>query len=196
MARDKNFSEKEALNKLTDVFWQKGYNGTSMDDLLQNSNLSRSSLYATYGDKRNLFLLALKSYAEKQDAYLSEWIRKWNNTSEAVNALFQNAIDNNKQNDCNVSKGCFLVNSIVEWSTADSEINEVVHKNKSAYINALVKLIKADIQKGIIAEGHSPTALASFIFNNYTGLIIAVKAGASRRELTDIKKMVLEILKK
>lgn len=196
MARDKNFCEKEALNKLTDVFWQKGYNGTSMDDLLQQSNLSRSSLYATYGDKRNLFLLALKGYAEKQDAYLTEWIQKWNSTSEAVDALFRSVIDNEKQNDCSIAKGCFLVNATVEWSTADSEINEIVQKNKASYIKALSKLIKADMQKGIITEVHPPAVIASFIFNNYTGLIVSVKAGASRKELIDIKKMVLEMLGK
>ena len=62
MARTKDFDENEALNKAIAIFWHKGYNGTSMQDLVEGLGISRSSLYDTYGDKHTLFIKALESY--------------------------------------------------------------------------------------------------------------------------------------
>src|ERR1700733_11617740 len=64
MARTKDFDEAEVLNKAVCLFWHKGYNGTSMQDLVDALNISRSSLYDTYVDKRNLYLKALAFYQE------------------------------------------------------------------------------------------------------------------------------------
>ena len=195
MARDKNFCEVETLNKLTEVFWQKGYSGTSMDDLLLQSNLSRSSLYATYGDKRTLFLTTLKEYAHKQETYLNEGLKNWKSTADGVDALFSSLI-NKPKSDCGYVKGCYMVNAIVEWSTTDEEVSEIVQSNKSTIIKAFRTMIKKDIGSGLISTDKSPNALASFIFSNYTGLLVSIKAGASKKELTDIKATVLEVLEK
>lgn len=195
MARDKNFCEVETLNKLTEVFWQKGYNGTSMDDLLQQSNLSRSSLYATYGDKRSLFLMTLKEYAHKQQDYLNEGLKRWKSAAEGVDELFSSLI-NKPKSDCGYAKGCYIVNAIVEWSTADDAISEIVQQNKTAITKAFARMIKRDIDNGIISADKSPNALASFVFSTYTGLLVSIKAGASKKELTEIKNVVLETVEK
>src|ERR1700759_509039 len=62
MARTKDFDEKEVLDKAIRLFWHKGYNGTSMQDLVDGLGISRSSLYDTYGDKHTLFIKALETY--------------------------------------------------------------------------------------------------------------------------------------
>lgn len=61
MARTKTFDEVQVLEKAQAIFWCKGYNGTSMQDLVDGLGISRSSLYDTYTDKRELFLIALKN---------------------------------------------------------------------------------------------------------------------------------------
>lgn len=62
MARTKDFDENEVLAKAIQLFWYKGYNGTSMQDLVDSLGISRSSLYDTYTDKHTLFIKALESY--------------------------------------------------------------------------------------------------------------------------------------
>src|ERR1700749_3312923 len=74
MARTKDFDENEVLKKAVCLFWDKGYNGTSMQDLVEGLGISRSSLYDTFGDKHQLYLKALQSYkqaeASKRDQIL------------------------------------------------------------------------------------------------------------------------------
>ena len=64
MPRTKSFDEIETLDKARDVFWEKGYNGTPPQDILDGTGLSRSSLYDTYGDKHTLFVRSLRRYRQ------------------------------------------------------------------------------------------------------------------------------------
>ncbi len=64
MARTKDFDEQEVLKKAVCLFWNKGYNATSMQDLVDQLGISRSSLYDTYGDKHTLYLKALEEYQQ------------------------------------------------------------------------------------------------------------------------------------
>src|ERR1051326_8474803 len=66
--RPRSFDETEALEKATQVFWSKGYDGVTIDDLVAGMGVGRPSLYAVFGDKRAIFLRALKTYAEAKGA--------------------------------------------------------------------------------------------------------------------------------
>ena len=68
--RPRNFDEKIALEKATQVFWSKGYDGVTIDDLVAGMGVGRPSLYAIFGDKRTLFLRVLRAYAEAKGARL------------------------------------------------------------------------------------------------------------------------------
>src|SRR5271156_5943869 len=70
--RPRSFDEKDALEKATQVFWSKGYDGATIDDLVAGMGVGRPSLYAVFGDKRAIFLRALKAYAEKKGALASK----------------------------------------------------------------------------------------------------------------------------
>ena len=64
--RPRSFDERDALEKATQVFWSKGYDGVTIDDLVAGMGVGRPSLYAVFGDKRTLFLRVLKAYAERR----------------------------------------------------------------------------------------------------------------------------------
>src|SRR6201996_4241012 len=66
--RPRSFDETWALEKATQVFWSKGYDGVTSDDLVAGMGVGRPSLYAVFGDKRTIFLRALKAYAERKGA--------------------------------------------------------------------------------------------------------------------------------
>ena len=66
--RPRSFDETEAVEKATQVFWSKGYDGVTIDDLVAGMGVGRPSLYAVFGDKRTIFLRVLKAYAEKKGA--------------------------------------------------------------------------------------------------------------------------------
>src|SRR5271163_1557311 len=66
--RPRSFDERQALEKATQVFWSKGYDGVTIDDLVAAMGVGRPSLYAVFGDKRTIFLRVLRAYAEAKGA--------------------------------------------------------------------------------------------------------------------------------
>src|ERR1700752_3519798 len=74
MARPRSFDEQSVLQAVRDRFWDAGYAATSLDDLMQVSGLGKGSLYAAFGDKHQLFLRALRSYADNTASELREVI--------------------------------------------------------------------------------------------------------------------------
>src|ERR1700754_4976114 len=111
MARTKEFDENEVLSKAVDLFWLKGYNATSMQDLVDGLGISRSSLYDTYSDKHTLFIQALKSYQTSGAAKIQDIISNTASAKETVRKLLElttKELVGDKQ-----QKGCFLVNAEV-----------------------------------------------------------------------------------
>src|ERR1700744_895769 len=109
MARSKDFDENEVLSKAIQLFWYKGYNGTSIQDLVDGLGISRSSLYDTYTDKHTLFLRALESYQNAGASKIQEIINNPGPAKETVRRLLEfatNELLGDKQH-----KGCFMVNA-------------------------------------------------------------------------------------
>src|ERR1700748_2100418 len=89
MARTKDFDENEVLMKAMNLFWYKGYNGTSMQDLVDGLGISRSSLYDTYGDKHTLFIKALESYRESVSGKMCNIVTNAVSAKEAIKQLLE-----------------------------------------------------------------------------------------------------------
>jgi TetR/AcrR family transcriptional repressor of nem operon len=93
MARHREFDASAALDRATEAFWTKGYEATSLDDLCAATGLSRSSLYATFGSKRNLLLLAVDRYAELRTPKLAAALARPVSIRDAIGALLAELID-------------------------------------------------------------------------------------------------------
>src|ERR1700761_1056657 len=112
MARTKDFDEDEVLDKAMYLFWNQGYNGTSMQDLVDGLGISRSSLYDTFGDKHSLFIKTLENYKKNASAKLEAIIANAPSAKEAVKQLLEyttRELLSDQQH-----KGCFMVNAAVE----------------------------------------------------------------------------------
>src|ERR1700755_3244285 len=108
MPRNKEFNEDEVLNKAKDLFRKNGYNGTSMDDLVQATGLSRSSIYDTFGDKHGLFLKSLDQYRNEQQCTMEQQTAQSDSPKKKIRAIFDYYIkDILADKDGN---GCLLIN--------------------------------------------------------------------------------------
>ena len=76
MARHKQFDQDEALLKAMEVFWSRGYEAASIQDLVRHMGINRQSLYDTYGDKHALYLLALERYSEVESRRLIDLLER------------------------------------------------------------------------------------------------------------------------
>lgn len=192
MARTKDFDEQEVLSKAIQVFWLKGYNGTSMQDLVDNLGISRSSLYDTYTDKHTLFLKALESYQNKGATRIKEIIENTASAKETIKKLLElSTSDLLKDKE---QKGCFIVNAEVEVAAHDTEVNNLVCNNDKQMEEAFYQVIQKGKKSGEIKNPQDARALARFIFNAVKGMRVSAKSTANKRFFNDIIALTISVL--
>ncbi len=193
MARTKIFDEEEVLNKAVHLFWEKGFNGTSAQELVDRLGISRSSLYDTYGDKFQLFKSSLLQYRKQFAGAMIEMIDKSTDSEKTLKDIFHYVVTESLQEKC--SKGCFMVNSSIELAPHNSEIAEIVNSNMQDIEDALVRLIKKGQESGQFTKRNTPRSFARFVFNAISGLRVASKSGTEKKVFDDIVKVTLSALK-
>ncbi|URM36888.1 TetR/AcrR family transcriptional regulator [Flavobacterium anhuiense] len=183
MARTKEFNEDQALDKAIEIFWHKGYNGTSAQDLVNHLGLSRSSLYDTFGDKQKLFVKSLKRYQKQNLDSLNELFENAENIKTALTEIFKQAVIESLQD--RITKGCFMVNSAVELAMHDPEIAKIVHDNQKVVEDVFCNAVRKGQELGQISEKQDARSLARFIFNNYSGIRVLARAGEKDKQVYD-----------
>jgi len=192
MARTKDFDENEVLTKAIQIFWHKGYNGTSMQDLVDGLGISRSSLYDTFTDKHTLFIKALESYQYSGAEKIREMIAQSGSAKEAVQKLLEyttkDLLDDDQQ------KGCFMVNSKVELASHDAEINSLLCQNDQQIEEAFLQVIQKGKESGEIKNMLDARALARFIMNTVKGMQVTGKSSTDKTVFDDIIRLTVSVL--
>lgn len=124
MPREKQFDVDAALDDAMRIFWAKGYQATSLQDLLDAMGIQRGSLYDTFGDKRSLYLAAIKRYDETERKHTLAWARQGRSPRETVQVLFDALVNEAVQR--KKRDGCFLVNTALELAPHDKAMAGVV----------------------------------------------------------------------
>jgi len=194
MARKKDFDEDELLEKATNLFWRKGYNATSAQDLVDELKINRSSLYNTYTDKKTLFQKALKKYQDQQTAAMINMLSRADDPEKAIKKVFDDLVKESKED--TVARGCFMVNTAVEIAGHDPEIGSLVRANNQSVEDALTVTIEKGQKMGQFSTQNSARAYARFLFGNINALRVIVRSGADKSALDDIIRIALASLNK
>ena len=193
MARAKEFNEEEVLDKAVDLFWYKGYNGISAQEIVDGLGLSRSSLYDTYGDKRTLFIKALKRYRIRETGAMITLLDDAQDVFSIIKDIFKTS-----GRDSLVDKlgmGCFIVNSRIELAAHDAEIAEIISESRAAMEDGFLRAVERGQMSGQISQKQSARALASFLVNNLWGLKTYGKADPEKSVIDDTVNIILAVLK-
>ena len=165
MARNVEFNEDEKVEKAMNVFWEKGYNGTSMQDLVDAMQINRSSLYNTIGDKHELFLKCINNYT---CARMSETIEKAKNAPspfEAVKSIIRDKVEATIHND----RGCLSMQTSFEVAPIDKDVREMLKKSSELFLQLMISLIKNAMDAGEIDSEEDPEMVADYICTSFTG---------------------------
>lgn len=192
MAREKAFDKDEVLRKALNLFWEKGYNATSMQDLIDGLGISRSSLYDTFGDKRSLYVQALEAYRQTASVPLVQLIDNATDIRQFLKRLFSTTI--RECTSADGSKGCFVTNAAVELAPHDDDIAKFVQEDQNSIEDALTRAFDKAQADGQITSKESPRSLARFILNTITGLRIVAKSHAGKKKYDDIVQVTLSVL--
>jgi TetR/AcrR family transcriptional repressor of nem operon len=188
------FNEEEALQNATNLFWLKGYNGTSMDELTKTTGLSRSSIYNSFGTKQNLFIQCLNYYKQIQHNNLANCLHKANSPLSKIQLIFSIAINDLIKDKDN--KGCLIVNTTAELANIENKIAAFVKSNMADFVNLFQQLIKEGQLTGEMNRSLSPLATARHLYNCLVGLKITAQTTNDKKTLDDIVKVSLSVLQK
>jgi TetR/AcrR family transcriptional repressor of nem operon len=192
MTRTKEFDPDEILNKAIDLFWDKGYNGCSMQDIVEGLGLSRSSIYETFGDKRQLFLEALKKYQRAGLEAMKKDVNAASDVREVLVQIFESILPGNLN--CSFERGCFMVNSAIELAPHDPDIAAIVKDNQREVEDILCKAIEKGQQSGQVTTSLDARSIARFLYTNISGMRVTARSGADRKELEAVIKVALSVL--
>jgi len=174
MPWEKQFDIDERLERAMRAFWARGYEATSMQDLVAAMGVNRGSLYATYGDKRSLFLKSLRHYdTEYRIRYLAALERDYD-PRQAILAVFEATVDFSLR--AAGRDGCFLVNTSIELSAHDPEIAEVVAYGLSETEKFFRRMIRAGHASGDIPAHIDATATARGLLALLMGLRVLARS--------------------
>ena len=177
--RPRNFDELEAVEKAIQVFWSKGYDGVTIDDLVDGMGVGRPSLYAVFGDKRTLFLRALRAYAEKKGALAAKALLSPQPLRASLAGFMRQAVEFATEEGSAV--GCLLL--CVAPLVDDAEVRQFV-QNAAAGAAALVeRRFRDGISAGEIPSNFPVAARASQVIDLVHGLTMRAKMGSTRKTL-------------
>ena len=190
MARSKEFDVNQVLRKAMELFWQQGYEKTSMQELVEYMGIHRRSIYDTFGDKRTLFLSALSHYEELITSETKKRVVSKLLVKHGIREVFNMIIYPN----LNLPKGCLSVNAAVELSLLDEEIATKIAEMFTKTEALFYELLKHGQKNGEISKNHDPEVLSLFLHNSLVGLRVLVKIEADKKKLESIVDMTLSVL--
>lgn len=192
LGRPLEFNPEEALDAAVDVFWCKGYEATSMTDLLDAMDLSKSSLYQTFGSKRQLFERSLARYADWLSAKMTKELAEAKSGRSFIEDTFE-AVANTAQQP-EGAKGCLIANSANEFGQREPALAIPVSDGLQRFTRVFMDaVIKAQAEGGVSASA-DPHALANYLLGTMNGLRTMIKAGADKRSAKGMVTLILKAL--
>lgn len=189
MAGKKAFLPDQALETVMNLFWQQGYEGSSIEDIVQCTGLGRGSLYDTFGDKHALYVAALQRYLTKFRMEIASYEQPETSLTDTLEHYFQHWIEGLLSDPAH--RGCFLVNAIIEMAPHDEEINRITQSALQAQAEEFYRLlIKAQV-RGELAWTYDPHQGAHFLLGILISIRVFARAGQGRTVLQDVVKTAL-----
>jgi TetR/AcrR family transcriptional repressor of nem operon len=183
MARPKEFDQEKALRKAIHLFSQQGFAASSTDELMRVMNVGRQSMYDTFGDKRALFLKALKVYVtESIHSITVELERPGSALSAVQNALVTFA----ERKDLSSAEGCMGLNAISEFGQRDSDVTRISRDAAHMLRQTLMHVLTRAKNQGEVSSDANLDSMADFFESTLAGIRMAAKGGKSRQALRNI----------
>ncbi len=171
MARPRSFNPDEALDLARDVFWRKGFQGTSLDDITAATGLAKPSLYAAFGDKNALFLKVLDRYHERIIANAERVLNDGPSARDAIERWLTGFVP--FCSGVRGSRGCLSINTAADGASEQKEIRKKVERFNRKLEELLRNRLRADRTQ--FSDAFDPDSVAHTIMAIYLGLMVMAK---------------------
>src|SRR6201993_1603479 len=177
--RPRSFDETGALEKATQVFWSKGYDGVTIDDLVAGMGVGRPSLYAVFGDKRAIFLRVLKAYAEAKGARAAKALLSPQSLRDSIAAFLRFAVETATEKAS--ARGCLLI--CVAPLVDDAEVRQFLQKAATGGAALLEGRFRDAMTAGEIPSDFPAAERAIQVTDFGRGLTVRALIGTPRKTL-------------
>jgi TetR/AcrR family transcriptional regulator, transcriptional repressor for nem operon len=183
MARQKEFDQEKALRKAVRLFSQQGFAATSTDDLMRVMDIGRQSMYDTFGDKRALFLKALKMYVAESVHSINVELER---SGSALSAVQKALVTFTERKDLSSAEGCMGLNAISEFGQRDADVTRITRSAARVQRQTLMRVLTRAKKQGELSADADLDGMADFVESTLAGIRMAAKAGKSRQALQNI----------
>ena len=188
MGRPRKFDIDEALDRAVLVFWQLGYERTTLTDLCEAMNINRPSLYAAFGTKEQLFHRALDRYANGPHAYEAEMLTL-PTAREVAEGLLRGAVE--RQTGVDTPHGCLAVLGATTHPDTESPVARALIDARAAGEDAVRERFTRAKQDGDLPAEVDPAELAAYIRTVIYGMTVKAAGGATREELECVVQLAM-----
>ena len=174
MARIREFEPEDAIEKAMQLFWRKGYAGTSVRDLVDYTGVAHAGLYSAFGGKRALFRAAFQRYIDTVLAELFKGVEAPTSGRAEVEQLFDRLLSDIRAGGW--QDGCFMCNTAVEFGDEPGDIKSNVNKNIERLVTAFQGALERARTNGEVRSELDPRATAEFLVSVFVGSAVLVRA--------------------
>ena len=188
--RPRSFDRNEVLDAAVLVFWEKGYDGASIEDLTGAMGINRPSLYSTFSNKRGLFIEAIDRYAATRGNRAFSAFRLEPDSRKAVAGFFEASIECATEE--GKPRGCLINTVATDAAENDGELRDKLSKMFSRTDGAIAERLEANRDGGPSGTPH-PEGLARMAHSVTHSIMTRARAGASRVELAEIANSFMAV---
>ncbi|QDS33901.1 TetR/AcrR family transcriptional regulator [Brevibacillus brevis] len=191
MGRSKEFDKEHVLHKAMLVFWEKGYEATSIPDLLKAMELSRSSLYETFVDKETLYVEAIQHY-KKIGQKKRDLLVYASSVKAGIRQYFDQHITSAFDED--LPKGCMITNATLGLDSPDEQLHKLIRDGFEELEHAFYELLSKGQQTGEIDSKKDIKALSHLLLNLNHSINVVSKVKTDKKIIYDMMNTVIEML--
>ena len=191
MGRPYEFDREETLSKAMDVFWEKGYKATSIQDLVDHMGIKRGSIYNTFGDKHSLFVAAVKYYGEEVTSRTIKVLESEGSPVGNIRLFFETIVNTPSERK---TKGCLISNTVVELAPHDEQVAETVKQILDKIQSAFLNCLNRAVELGELPKDTNTKVLSQFLATSTHGLMVTGKSSLDPKEVKDVVDVILSTL--
>jgi len=192
MARHKEYVREEVLDAATQLFWEKGFEGTSVNELVEATGLHRRSMYEEFGDKDGLFLECIDYFAHESTKDVGVLLKRKPLGFQNIENFFHNRVDYVVSPEF---KGCLIVKSAVEKELLNADAQKKIQFFLTLTEKAFYECLQAAQKQGEIHKDKNCKMLAKYLMCFLEGLMIMGQTSPSKKELKGVVETVLSTVK-
>jgi TetR/AcrR family transcriptional repressor of nem operon len=183
MARPREFDEEAVLDAAVECFWARGYDATSVRDLIEKTGLTGASLYNAFGDKRSLYQKALDHYVDQS---VADRIRRCEVLAprQAIGEFFAEIVERSLRD--RERKGCMLVNAALEVAPHDPGFQRIVAEVLIQIEGFFRRCVEAGQADGTLTRSQAPERLARHLLGVLLGVRVLARVRPERTQLEGI----------